>query len=547
MAKKIVYDHQAMNKLLTGLNKLAKAVVVTLGPKGRNVTIAQSFGSPKITKDGVTVAKEIELSDPMENVGAQLIKEAATKTNEFAGDGTTSATLLAQTIANEGAKYVLSGVNAIIMKRGIDKAVDSAIEYVKSMAKDVKGDDIVKVATISANNDAKIGQLIADVITKVGKEGVVTVEEGKSFETEVEYVEGMQFDRGYISPYFITDPDKLEAVLEGDVLVFVTDKKLSSVQDVTKILEVAVQEGKPLLIIADDVDGHALATLVLNRLRGVAKVVAVKAPAFGDRKKEMLKDIAILTGAQFVSEETGRTLDSVSAEDFGHARKVIAGKDRTVIVDGRGDPKAIEERIATIRKTIELADSDYDKEKLQERLAKLTGGVAVIKVGAASEVELKEIKYRIEDALNATRAALEEGIVAGGGVSYYKAREAVKKLLESNKLEEAEKIGAKIVYESLRYPVRQIAINAGKEPGLVEATLERDGKGYDARNDQFVDMIEAGIIDPAKVVRLVLKYAGSVAGMVLTTGAVIIEEKNEEDSTPDAGAMSGMGGMGMGM
>ena len=540
MAKQIVYSTAAIQKLLAGLNKLADAVVVTLGPGGQNVTIAESFGSPKVTKDGVTVAKEIELKDPVENVGAQIIKEAATKTNDMAGDGTTTATLLAREIAKNGAKYMLAGVNTIIMKKGIDKAADAAIEYLRKIAKQVRGkEDLIRVATISANNDEKIGKLIAEVIHKVGKQGVVTVEEGKGFETEVEYVEGMQFDRGYISPYFITDPERLEAVLEGDVLIFVTDKKLSTVQDVTKILEIAVQEGKPLLIIADDVEGHALATIVLNKLRGVLKVVAVKAPAFGDRKKEILKDIAILTGAQFITEETGRTLDSITIEDFGHARKVIVGKERTVIVDGRGDPKEIEARIKEIKKAIEMADSDYDREKLEERLAKLTGGVAIIRVGAASEVELKEIKYRIEDALNATRAAMEEGIVPGGGVAYYMAREAVEKLIKEGKLEEAEKIGAEIVLDALRQPIRAIAKNAGKEPGLVEATLVREGKGYDARNDRFVDMLEAGIIDPLKVVRLALKYGASVAGMLLTTGAVIVEEKEEEKKEPET--------MGMGM
>ncbi len=537
MAKKIAYSAQAINKLLKGLNKLADAVKCTLGPGGNNVMIGQSFGSPKITKDGVTVAKEVELSDPIENAGAQIIKEAATQTNEFAGDGTTTATLLAQYIANEGAKYLLAGVNTIVMKKGIDKAVERAVEYLKKMAKKVEGkDDLIRVATISANNDEEIGKLIAEVIHTVGREGVVTVEEGKSFKTEVEYVEGMQFDRGYISPYFITDPERLEAVLEGDVLIFVTDKKLSTVQDVTKILELAVQEGKPLLIIADDVESHALATLVLNKLRGVVKVAAVKAPAFGERKKEILKDISILTGASYISEETGRSLDAITVEDFGHARKVIVGKENTVIVDGKGDPKAIEARIAEIKKAIELTDSDYDREKLEERLAKLTGGVAVIRVGAASETELKEIKYRIEDALNATRAALEEGVVPGGGVAYYKAREAVEKLLKEEKLEEAEKIGAKIILEALRQPLRQIAINAGKEPGIVEATLIREGKGYDARHDRFVDMMEAGIIDPLKVVRLAITYAASVAGMLLTTKAVIVEKeekKKDEPAEPD--------------
>ena len=534
MAKKVYYSTKALQKLLSGLNKLANAVAVTLGPGGHNVAIAQSFGAPRITKDGVTVAKEIELKDPVENVGAQIIKEAATKTNDMAGDGTTSATVLARAIAVEGAKYMLAGVNTIIMKKGMQKAVDAAIERLKKMSKQITGlDDLVRVATISANNDEELGKLIAEVIHKVGKEGVVTVEEGKGFKTEVDYVEGMQFDRGYVSPYFITDSERLEAVLEGDVLVFVTDKKLSTVQDVTKILELAVQEGKPLLIIADDIEGHALATLVLNKLRGVIKVAAVKAPAFGERKKEILRDIAILTGANLISEETGGSLESVSIADFGHARKVIVKKESTIIVDGKGNPDAIEARVAEIKKAIELADSDYDREKLEERLAKLTGGVAVIRVGAATEVELKEIKYRLEDALNATRAALEEGIVPGGGVAYYLMREGIEKLLKDEKLEEAEKIGAQIVSEALRQPLRQIALNAGKEPGIVESTLVKEGKGYDARHDKFVDMLESGIIDPAKVVRLALTYAVSSASMLLTTKAVIVELKEKEEKGED--------------
>lgn len=538
MAKKVVYGDKARQGLLAGLNALANAVIVTLGPKGRNVTIAESFGVQRTTKDGVTVAKEIELSDPLQNVGAQMIKEAASKTNDTAGDGTTTATLFAQVIANEGFKYLMSGVNPTELKKGIDKGVDAVVEYLKKNAKSISTkEEIAQVATISANNDKELGELIADVMHKVGKDGVITVEEGQSFKDEVEYVEGMQFDKGYVSPYFITDPDKLEAVLE-DVYVFITDKKLSSVQDITPVLEKVVQAGnKPLLIIAEDIEGQALATLVLNKLRGVLKVVAVKAPGFGDRRKEMLKDIAILTGGQVISEELGRTLDSVDITDLGEARKVIVGKESTTIVDGKGDPKAIEQRVAEIRKAIEMTDSEYDKEKLQERLAKLTGGVAVIKVGAPSEVELKEKKYRIEDALNATRAAIEEGIVAGGGVAFF---DAVKVLAKVKPENEDQKIGLKILEAALKAPVRQIAKNAGKEPGVIEAQVG-DGKGYDAKNDRFVDMVEAGIIDPVKVSRLALVYAASVATMILTTEAVIIEEKEEkgkdEPAAPDMGGM----------
>ncbi len=528
MAKKIVYDDKARKKLLEGLNALARAVIVTLGPRGRHVTIAESFGPQRVTKDGVTVAKEIELEDPVANVGAQMIKEAATKTNDTAGDGTTTATLFAQVIANEGIRYLMTGVNPMELKKGIDKGVEAVVDWLKKNAKKINTkEEIAQVATISANNDRELGELIAEVMHKVGKDGVITVEEGQSFQTEVEYVEGMQFDKGYVSPYFITDPDKLEAVLE-DAYIFVTDKKLSSVQDITPILEKVVQAGnKPLLIIADDIEGQALATLVLNKLRGVLKVAAVKAPGFGDRRKEMLKDIAILTGATFISEELGRTLDSVEISDFGKARKVIVGKETTTIVDGAGDEKEIQKRIAEIKAAIEKTDSEYDKEKLQERLAKLTGGVAVIKVGAPSEVELKEKKYRIEDALNATRAAIEEGIVAGGGVAFYDAREALKKVKVEN---DEQEIGLKILDIALRAPVRQIAANAGKEPGVIEANVG-NGKGYDAKNDKFVDMIEAGIIDPVKVSRLALTYGASVAGMILTTEAVIVEKKEKESKS----------------
>ncbi len=544
MAKNVVYGDKARKQLLAGLSALADAVVVTLGPKGRHVTIAENFGTQRVTKDGVTVAKEIELNNPVQNVGAQMLKEAATKTNEFAGDGTTTATLIAKVLASEGFKYLMSGVNPMELKKGIDAGVDAVVKYLKKNSKQIASkEEIAQVATISANNDSALGNLIADVMDKVGKDGVITVEEGQSFTDEVEYVEGMQFDKGYVSPYFITDTDKLEAVLE-DAYVFITDKKLSSVQDITTVLEKVVQAGnKPLLIIADDIEGQALATLVLNRLRGVVKVVAVKAPGFGDRRKEMLKDIAVLTGGEVVSEELGRTLDSVEVSDFGMARKIIVDKDRTTIVEGKGDAKAIDARVAEIRVALEKTDSEYDKEKLQERLAKLTGGVAVIKVGAPSEVELKEKKFRIEDALNATRAAIEEGIVAGGGVAYYDAREALKKVKPEN---DDQAMGLKILDLALRAPVRQVAANAGREPGVIEANVG-NGKGYDAKNDRFVDMIEAGIIDPLKVSRLALTYAASVATMILTTEAVVYEEKEDDKktSTPDLGAAGGMGGMGM--
>ncbi len=543
MAKKVVYGDKARQGLLAGLNALSDAVIVTLGPKGRNVTIAESFGAQRTTKDGVTVAKEIELSDPLQNVGAQMIKEAASKTNDTAGDGTTTATLFAKVIANEGFKYLMSGVNPMELKKGLDKGVDAVVEYLKKNAKQISTkEEIAQVATISANNDKELGELIAEVMHKVGKDGVITVEEGQGFKDEVEYVEGMQFDKGYVSPYFITDADKLEAVLE-DAYVFITDKKLSTVQDITKVLETVVQAGnKPLLIIADDIEGQALATLVLNKLRGVIKVVAVKAPGFGDRRKEMLKDIAVLTGAEVVSEEVGRTLDNIEITDFGEARKIIVGKESTTIVDGKGDQKAIEERIAEIKAALERTDSEYDREKLQERLAKLTGGVAVIKVGAPSEVELKEKKYRIEDALNATRAAIEEGIVAGGGVAFYDARKALEKVKADN---DDQAIGLKILDTALRAPVRQIAQNAGKEPGVIEAGVG-NGKGYDAKNDKFVNMIEAGIIDPVKVSRLAIIYAASVATMILTTEAVVIEEKEDKPEASAASAgMGGMGGMGM--
>ena len=538
--KRIVYGDLARKSLLKGLNALADAVIVTLGPKGRNVTIAEEYGAQRVTKDGVTVAKEITLKNPLENVGAKMIVEAATKTNDKAGDGTTTATLLAKVIANEGFRYVMSGANPMDVKRGLEKGVEAAVEALKKQAKKIDGKEgIAQVAAISANNDKDLGELIASVMHKVGRDGVITVEEGKSFEDQIEYVEGMQFDKGYVSPYFVTNTDKLEAVYE-DVNIFITDKKISNVQEVTPLLEKVLQAGnKPLLIIADDLDSQAMATLILNRLRGVIRVVAVKAPGFGDRRKEMLRDIAILTGGQVISEDLGRKLDSVELTDLGQAKKIIVTRDATTIIDGAGDKEAMKSRMEEIKSAIEITTSEYDKEKLQERLAKLSGGVAVIKVGAASEVELKEKKDRIEDALNATRAAIEEGIVAGGGVAYFDAAEALDKVKTDN---QDQKFGIDILRKALHAPVRQIAINAGVEPGVVEAKTGK-GMGYDAKNDKYVDMVKEGIIDPVKVTRLALTYAASVANMILTTEAVIVEEKDKKEEQPTPGMDDGMGMM----
>jgi len=544
MAKQIVFDEEARKALKAGVDALADAVKVTLGPKGRNVALAKSFGSQQVTKDGVTVAKEIEVKDPVMNVGAQMIKEAATKTADAAGDGTTTAILLAQAIVNQGLKNVTAGANPMDLKRGIDKGVDAVVKEIKKKAKKISSkEEIAQVATISANNDKELGDLIADVMDKIGTDGVITVEESKGFETEVDYVEGMQFDRGYVSPYFITDTDKLEAVME-DAYVLITDKKLSSVQDIQAIAEKILQAAKkPLVIISEDVDGQALATLVVNKLRGVLNVVAIKAPGFGDRRQEILEDIAVLTGGVVISEDVGRTLDSVEVNDLGHATKVIVGKENTTIISGSGEKKELDARIEMIKKQIDGTTSDYDKEKLQERLAKLAGGVAVIKVGAASEVELKEKKDRVDDALNATRAALEEGVVAGGGVALYDAR----KVLDGVKLEGDEATGLTILDRALEEPIRQIAENAGKD-GAVVASKCGNGEGYDARMDKYVDMVEEGLTDPAKVVRLALKYGASVATMLLTTEAVVVDEPEEEKAGaagPPAGA--GMGGMGGGM
>jgi chaperonin GroEL len=548
MAKIIVFDEAARKALMKGVNALADPVRVTLGPKGRNVALGKSYGGPAVTKDGVTVAKEIEVKDPVMNVGAQMIKEAATKTGDIAGDGTTTATLLAQSIIREGMKNVAAGANPMDLKRGIDKGVAVVVDAIKKSAKKISTkEEIEQVATISANNDKEIGGLIGDVIDKVGRDGVITVEESRGFTTEVEYVEGMQFDRGYVSPYFITDTEKLEAVME-DAYILITDQKLSSVQDIQAIAEKILQSSKkPLVLIAEDIDGQALATLVVNKLRGVLNVVGVKAPGFGDRRKEMLEDIAVLTGGVVISEEIGRTLDSVEMTDLGHAAKVIVGKEETTIVDGSGEKKEIEKRVDMIKKQIDATSSDYDKEKFQERLAKLTGGVAVIRVGAGSEVELNEKKDRVDDALNATRAALEEGVVPGGGVALYDAR---KELDDVKTADDDEATGVIILKRALEEPVRQIAENAGKDGGVIASQVGK-GKGYDARKDKFVDMLKEGLTDPVKVTRLALQHGASVATMLLTTEAVVVEEpedeKNDAGGAADMGDMGGMGGMGMGM
>lgn len=541
MAKEIKFNMEARNLMKEGVDELANAVKVTLGPKGRNVVIDKKFGAPHVTKDGVTVAKEIELEDRFQNMGAQMVREVASKTNDQAGDGTTTATVLAQEIISVGLKNVTAGANPMDLKRGIDKAVEVVVADLKKQTQEV-GEDLAKVeqiATTSANNDAFIGKLIAEAMGKVKKEGVVTVEEAKGTQTEVKVVEGMQFDRGYISPYFMTNPDKMEAVLESPKIL-ITDKKISSMKDLLPILEPIAREGKSLLIIAEDVDGEALTTLVVNRLRGTLKVAAVKAPGFGDRRKEMLQDIATLTGAQVVSEERGFTLENTTPDMLGDAEKVAIDKENTTIVNGKGDKEAIADRVAQIRKQIEKTTSDYDREKLQERLAKLAGGVAVLYVGAASEVEMKEKKDRVEDALNATRAAVEEGIIPGGGVAFIRAIEALKSLKGDN---EDEQTGINIVAKAIEAPLRAIAENAGVE-GSVVAQKVREGKGdfgYNARADRYENLLAAGVIDPTKVTRVALQNAASVAGMFLTTECVIADKKEE---TPAMPAMNpGMGGM----
>ena len=538
MAKEIKFNTEARNLIKEGADALANAVKVTLGPKGRNVVIDKKFGAPHITKDGVTVAKEIELEERFQNMGAQMVKEAASKTNDQAGDGTTTATVLAQAIINVGLKNVTAGANPMDLKRGIDKAVDVVVESLKKQSQSVGSDysKIEQVGTISANNDAFIGKLIADAMSKVKKEGVITVEEAKGTDTEVKVVEGMQFDRGYISPYFMTNPDKMEAVLDQP-MILITDKKISSMKDLLPILEPIARDGKSLLIIAEDVDGEALTTLVVNRLRGTIKVAAVKAPGFGDRRKEMLQDIATLTGGVVVSEERGFTLENTTPDMLGTAEKVAITKENTTIVNGAGDKNDIAERAAQIKKQMETTTSDYDREKLQERLAKLSGGVAVIYVGAASEVEMKEKKDRVDDALSATRAAVEEGIVPGGGVAYIRAEEAVKAIKADN---EDEQTGINIIARAIEEPLRIICDNAGVEGSVVIQKI-KEGKGdfgYNARMDKYENLFEAGVIDPTKVARIALQNAASVAGMLLTTECVIADKK-EENPAP---AMPPMGG-----
>ncbi len=528
-AKEIKYYSEARSKILKGVDILADAVKVTLGPKGRNVVIEKTFGSPTVTKDGVTVAKEIELEDKFLNMGAQMVKEVASKTSDVAGDGTTTATILAQAIAHEGFKLVAAGHNPMALKRGIEKAVAKAVEALKEMSKPTKDQkEIAQVGTISANNDSTIGDIIAEAMNKVGKEGVITVEEAKGMETTLDVVEGMQFDRGYISPYFVTDPEKMEVVLE-DAYILCHEKKISGMKDLLPILEQIAKMGKPLLIIAEDVEGEALATLVVNKLRGTLKVCAVKAPGFGDRRKAMLQDIAILTGGQVVSEDLGVKLENVTLKDLGSAKRVVVDKDNTTIVDGAGSKEAIEARVKQIRVQIEETTSDYDREKLQERLAKLVGGVAVIRVGAATETEMKEKKARVEDALNATRAAVEEGIVPGGGVALLRCQKA----LDGLQLEGEEKFGLDIVRKALEAPLRQIADNAGHEGSVVvEKVREGDGAfGFNADKEVYEDLIAAGVIDPTKVVRFALQNAASVASLLLTTEAMIAEKPKEKKET----------------
>ncbi|MDD2385399.1 MAG: chaperonin GroEL [Bacteroidales bacterium] len=544
MAKEIKYDIEARNLLKQGVDALADAVKITLGPKGRNVVIDKKFGAPQITKDGVTVAKEIELKDPFMNMGAQMVKEVASKTNDDAGDGTTTATILAQSIISVGLKNVTAGANPMDLKRGIDKAVAKVVEQLHKTSQKV-GDDnkkIEQVATISANNESSIGKDIALAMDKVKKEGVITIEEAKGTATEVKVVEGMQFDRGYISPYFVTDSDKMETVLDSPYIL-ITDKKVSSMKDLLPVLEPVAQDGHPLLIIAEDVEGEALATLVVNRLRGTLKIAAVKAPGFGDRRKEMLQDIAILTGGEVITEERGLKLENATITQLGRAQKIVIDKENTTIVDGAGSKEQIHARVAQIKKQIEVTTSDYDREKLQERLAKLAGGVAVIYVGAVTEVEMKEKKDRYEDALSATRAAVEEGIIPGGGVAYIRAIQTIKDLKGAN---DDETTGVAIVLRALEEPLRRIAENAGKE-GSVVVQKVKEGKGdfgYNARTDVYENLMESGVIDPTKVARIALENAASIAGMLLSTECVIADIPEESGAAMGAPGMGGMGGMG---
>ncbi|MDR2430857.1 MAG: chaperonin GroEL [Candidatus Margulisbacteria bacterium] len=557
MAKQLVYGDEVWRKLEAGVDKVANAVKITVGPRGHNVVLEKKFGSPTITNDGVTIAKEIELEDPFENMGAQLIIEVASKANDIAGDGTTTATILGQAIFKNGLKNVVSGANAMVVKRGINNAVENVVESLKKDSKKVDSkNEIAQVATISANNDASIGDIIADAMEKVGKEGVITVEESKGMETTLEVVEGMQFDKGYLSPYMITDRDTMSANLENP-LILITDKKISSIKDILPLLEKTMQSGRPLLIIAEDIEGEALATIVLNKLRGTLNVTAVKAPGFGDRRKAMLEDIAILTGGTYVTDDLGLKLESVDIVDLGQAKTVKITKEDTTIVEGSGDKKKIKDRIAQIKKEIETTDSSYDKEKLQERLAKLSGGVAVIYAGAATETELKEKKHRIEDALSATRAAVEEGVVCGGGVALVRAISALEKLEKS--AEGDEKVGVQIVKSALAAPLKQIAANAGFEGSVVADKILNESDalaakakaknaahvGFDAQTLEYVDMFEAGITDPLKVTRSALQNASSIAGMLLTTGCLVADkpEKKEAQAMPPGGGMGGMDGM----
>ena len=544
-AKEVQFGTEVRQKMVNGVNVLANAVKVTLGPKGRNVVLDRSFGGPHITKDGVTVAKEIELKDKFENMGAQMLKEVASKTNDVAGDGTTTATVLAQAIVAEGMKYVTAGMNPTDLKRGIDKAVNALVGELANISKPCETyEQIAQVGAISANSDEQVGKIIADAMQEVGKEGVITVEDGKSLENELEAVKGMQFDRGYLSPYFVNDVEKQIAGLDNPfVLLF--DKKISNIRDLLPVLEQVAKTSRPLLIIAEDVEGEALATLVVNSIRGILKTVAVKAPGFGDRRKAMLQDIAILTGGTVIAEEIGLTLEQATLEHLGQAKRIEISKENTTIIDGHGDKAAVEARVGEIRKQIEVATSDYDKEKLQERVAKLAGGVAVIKVGAATEVEMKEKKDRVDDALHATRAAVEEGVVAGGGVALLRARAALKSVGTANADQEA---GVKIVLRAIEAPLRQIVANAGGEPSVVvNKVLEgKDNFGYNAGSDTYGDMIQMGVLDPAKVTRSALQHAASIAGLMLTTECMIADIPEDKPAAmPDMGGMGGMGGMGM--
>src|SRR6059036_139822 len=537
MAKQIIHGEESRQAILRGVNILADAVKVTLGSKGRNVVIEKKFGSPTITKDGVTVAKEIELSNAMENMGAQMVKEVASKTSDVAGDGTTTATVLAQAIFREGVKTVAAGANPMAVKRGIERAVESAVEKIKELSKPVKGEMIAQVATVSANNDATIGNIIAEAMKKVGKDGVITVEEAKAIETTLDVVEGMQFDRGYLSPYFVTDPDRMECVVEN-ALILIHEKKISTMKDLLPLLEQVAKMGKPLLIIAEEVEGEALATLVVNKLRGTLQAAAVKAPGFGDRRKAMLEDIAILTGGKAITEDLGIKLENLHVEDLGRAKKVVIDKDNTTIVEGSGKSAAIDGRVKQLRAQIDETTSDYDREKLQERLAKLVGGVAVIKVGAATETEMKEKKARVEDATHATRAAVEEGIVPGGGTALIRCLAAVEKL----KLHDDEAVGAGIVKRALEEPSRQIALNAGFEGAVVIGKI-RDSKeenfGFNAETGEYGDMVKMGVIDPAKVTRLALQNAASIAGLMLTTEALIADIKEDTKAAAAGGGAPG--------